>query len=274
MLTHPLLPLGFEPQKPSLADLGFAPQKAAVDSRKPSSRRGVVQSTNNPIVNQALATRAMPEFTTRLLLAIAHIPGARLARSRSVKNSARLAQKIEQEGQPPETVSDYGAAQVAVASPQARDAVVAAVRKHFKVLKEQNRFALGDSQFRYRSDSLQVEMPDGASEELQIVPEEVLEANRAEHPAYVTARNAELAGRSAEGAKAAARALNDDAMNRFNVRNGVVTKGRVQKGSRVRLSDGALARVEYVDPNMRIARVRTEDGRNITVRHKDLRETF
>jgi hypothetical protein len=32
-----------------------------------------------------------------------------------------------------------------------------------------------------------------------------------------------------------------------------------------------VARVVYVDPNMRIARVRTEDGRNITVRHKDLR---
>ena len=37
------------------------------------------------------------------------------------------------------------------------------------------------------------------------------------------------------------------------------------------MADGALARVAYVDPNMRIARVRTVDGRNITVRHKDLR---
>jgi hypothetical protein len=68
-------------------------------------------------------------------------------------------------------------------------------------------------------------------------------------------------------------------MEQFNSRNGVrpqaarasVVKGLVQKGSRVRLADGAVARVVYVDPNMRIARVRTEDGRNITVRHKDLR---
>ena len=50
-------------------------------------------------------------------------------------------------------------------------------------------------------------------------------------------------------------------------------KGPVVKGARVRLADGAVAKVVYVDPNMRIARVRTEDGRNITVRHKDLRRS-
>ena len=50
-------------------------------------------------------------------------------------------------------------------------------------------------------------------------------------------------------------------------------KGAVVKGSRVRLADGAVAKVLYVDPNMRIARVRTQDGRNITVRHKDLRDS-
>ncbi len=63
-------------------------------------------------------------------------------------------------------------------------------------------------------------------------------------------------------------------MERFISKNGghpFVAKGAVIKGSRVRLTDGAPARVAYVDPNMRIARVRTDDGRNLTVRHKDLR---
>ena len=117
-------------------------------------------------------------------------------------------------------------------------------------------------------------MPNGASEELQIVPRPVFEANRQEHHDYKKARNAELAGRSDDRAKAAARAINDAAMERFNSKNGAypaVVKGAVVKGSRVRLADGAVAKVLYVDPNMRIARVRTEDGRNITVRHKDLR---
>lgn len=42
------------------------------------------------------------------------------------------------------------------------------------------------------------------------------------------------------------------------------------KGTRVRLADDARARVVYVDPNLRIVRVRTEDGRNITVRRKQV----
>jgi hypothetical protein len=196
--------------------------------------------------------------------------------SRNAKNPLRLTEKIEQQGQPAETVSDYGAAQIAVDSPQTKNAVVAAVKQHFKVLREEDNFAFGDPEYRYRSDSLQLQMPNDASEELQIVPRPVLEANRQEHHDYKKARNAELAGRSAGPARAAARALNDSAMDRFNSRNGVsnqVVKGAVVKGSRVRLADGAVARVVYVDPNMRIARVRTEDGRNITVRHKDLRRS-
>lgn len=269
--THPLHTLGFEPLRPSLTDLGFEPQSRAIGAIDLASGRKVVQPTRDPAINQALATSAMPEFEARLLQAISAIPGARLARSRDAKNPRRLAQKIELEGQPPETVSDYGAAQIAVASPQSKDAVVTAVKQHFIVLREQDHFTFGDPQFHYRSDSLQVQMPNGASEELQIVPEEVLQANRGEHHDYKKVRNAELAGRSAEQTKAAARGLNDSAMDRFNFRNGVVVRGRVQKGSQVRLADGKSARVEYVDPNMRIARVRTEDGRNITVRHKDLR---
>jgi hypothetical protein len=249
-----------------------------VGAVEPDSGRKIVQPTDNPAVNQALATEAMPAYKAQLLEAIRHIPGARLAASRDAKNPARLAQKIAGQGQSAETVSDYGAAQIAVASPQAKDAVVAAVKRHFPVLRQQDNFAFGDPEYSYRSYSLQVQMPNGSSEELQVVPQEVLEANQQEHHDYKRVRNAELAGRNADQARAAARAINDSAMERFNSRNGVtyspterVAKGPVVKGARVRLAGGALARVEYVDPNMRIARVRTEDGRNVTVRHKDLR---
>ena len=299
MSAHPLHLLGFEPIVPSpqqpgsLAHLGFEPATQTVSAGAeawrtspdplivspqpvgaidPRSGRRIVQPTDNPAVNQALATDAMPSYKTRLLAAIRHIPGATLAASRDAKNPTRLAEKITGEGQPAETVSDYGAAQIAVDSPQAKDAVVAAVKLHFPVLREQDHFAFGDPKYRYRSYSLQVQMPNGASEELQIVPRPVLQANRQEHHDYKKARNAELAGHNDNQATAAARAINDAAMDRFNSRNGVkVVKGAVVKGSRVRLADGTMARVVYVDPNMRIARVRTEDGRNITVRHKDLR---
>jgi hypothetical protein len=278
MVTHPLHALGFQPIVPSLTELGFEPQ-LMVGAREPVSGRKIVQPTNSPVVNQALATDAMAAYQSRLEEVVRNIPGATLAASRDAKKPARLAEKIEREGQPAETVSDYGAAQIAVDSPQAKDAVVAAIKQHFTVLRQQDHFAFGDAQYHYRSYSMQVQMPNGASEELQIVPAPVLQANRAEHHDYKKARNAQLAGRSDEPAIAAARAINDSAMEQFNSRNGVrpqavrasVVKGLVQKGSRVRLADGAVARVVYVDPNMRIARVRTDDGRNITVRHKDLR---
>jgi hypothetical protein len=275
MATHPLHELGFEPLPPSLTDLGFEPAMA-VGAKEPSSGRRIVQPTRNPAINQALATEAMPAYQARLAEIIRHIHGATLAASRNRKNPSRLAEKIRGEGQPAETVSDYGAAQIAVDSPQAKDAVVAAVKQHFKVLREQDRFALGDPQYHYHTYSLQLQMPNGASEELQIVPLPVFEANREEHHDYKRARNAELAGHSAKPATAAARNLNDRAMEHFNSTNGVhpsVVKGAVIKGSRVRLADGAVARVLYVDPNMRIARVRTEDGRNMTVRHRDLRRS-
>ena len=255
MNTHPLLHLGFESL---LSRTRFA---GAVD---PASGRTIVQPTRDPVVNQALATAAMPAYTERLHEAIRHIPGAELAASRARKNPHRLEQKIADEGQPAETVSDYGAAQITVDSPQAKDAVVAAMKQHFRVLREQDHFATGDPKYHYHNYRLQLQMPNGASEELQIVPREVMEANRQEHHDYKRARNAELA----------ARAKNDAAMEQFDSRNGgPVVKGLVVKGARVRLADGAVAKVAYVDPNMRIARVRTEDGRNVTVRHKDLRGT-
>ncbi len=51
-----------------------------------------------------------------------------------------------------------------------------------------------------------------------------------------------------------------------------VVKGSLVKGARVRLADGSVAQVLYVDPQMRIVRVRTDTGRNLTVRRKDLRQ--
>ena len=197
MDAHPLVVLGFEPvaltapgNPRSLTDFGFETvmhtivRPQAVGAVEPASGRKIVQPTDNPAVNQALATEAMPAYKVRLLQAIRHIPGARLAASRDAKNPQRLAEKIARQGQPAETVSDYGAAQIAVASLQAKDAVVAAVKRLFPVLRQQDNFAFGDPEYHYRSYSLQLQMPNGSSEELQIVPEEVLEANRQEHHDY------------------------------------------------------------------------------------------
>ena len=53
---------------------------------EPTSGRKIVQPTDNPAINQALATEAMPAYKARLAEAIRHIPGATLAASRDAKN--------------------------------------------------------------------------------------------------------------------------------------------------------------------------------------------
>src|SRR5271156_2605690 len=119
MSSHPLHTLGFEPMVSSLNELGFEPQ-LRIGAQEPRSGRKIVQPTKNPAINQALATEAMSAYKARLAEVIRHIPGATLAASRDAKNPHRLKEKIQREGQPAETVSDYGAAQVAVDSPQAK----------------------------------------------------------------------------------------------------------------------------------------------------------
>jgi hypothetical protein len=238
----------------------------------PESGRVITQPTDDPKINQELATKAMPAYRAGLEKAIHSIPGAELAATRSKKNPDRLKEKIEEEGQPAETVSDYGAAQVSVDSRKAKDAVVAAVKKQFSAVKEQDNFEQGDPEYGYRSYSLQLEMPNGSSQELQIVPREVREANGAEHKEYKGARDAQLAGRSAERPRAAAKAQNDSAMAKFNGRDQSRSSGfALAKGAAVALPDGSRGVVSYLDPNMKIARVRTEDGRNITVRQNQLK---
>ncbi|HEY4045583.1 MAG TPA: hypothetical protein VGM27_01850 [Acidobacteriaceae bacterium] len=284
--SHPLESLGFTSQRPLGAQAARA-AKAAEENRElrpeiqlasnrvqpvgaidPESRRVITQPSDNPAINQVLATEAMRTYRSGLHSAIRNISGAKLAASRDAKNPERLAEKIEQEGQPPETINDYGAAQISVDSPKARDAVVAAIRKRFPVVREQNNFDRGDPEYGYRSHSMQVQMPNGVSQELQIVPKEVFEINSAEHKDYKTARDAELAGRNADAIKRNARDLNDAAMTRFDARN---SSSKLRKGAGITLADGTAATVSYLDPNMNIARIRTSNGKNLTVRLGQLR---
>lgn len=250
----------------------------AIGATDPRSGRRITQPTDNPAVNQALATDAMGDYRAKLERAVAQVPGAKLASSRAAKNPRRLAEKITLEGQPPETVSDYGAAQIAVSSPAAKDAVIAAVRARFPVVRVKDTFAQGDPDYGYHSYSMQLQMPNGVSQELQIVPHEVMEANREEHKKYKAARDAKLAGRNAGAAEADAKRENEAAMARFNMRNResratdpAAAANALRKGSSVSLPDGTPAIVLYLDPNLKIARVRTSAGKNVTMRRSDLR---
>lgn len=237
------------------------------------SGRLITQPSDNPVINQALATNAMREYRNGLEGALKSIPGAKLAANRTAKNPKRLAEKIELQGQPAETVSDYGAAQISVDSPQAKTAVVSAIKRTFPVLREEDRFAHGDLQYGYRCYSMQVQMANGASQELQIVPKEVFDVNQAEHQNYKLARDAELAGRDTEAIKLQAKAMNNAAMERFNKRNGSAMQPALSKGATVTLPDGSQGTVSYLDSDMGIARVRTDKGKNLTIPRYQLRAT-
>jgi hypothetical protein len=242
-----------------------------IGATEADSGRLITQPSDNPVINQALATNAMREYRNGLEDALKSVPGAKLEAKRTAKNPKRLAEKIELQEQPAETVSDYGAAQVSVDSPQDRNAVVAAIKRTFPVLREEDEFAHGDSQYGYRCHSMQLQMANGASQELQIVPKEVFNVNRAQHRNYKLARDADLAGKDTEAIKLQAKAQNDAAMERFNKRNRSRTQPALSKGATVTLPDGSQGRISYLDPNMGFARVRTDEGRNLTVPRYQLR---
>lgn len=281
---------------PAMAPAMDAPvQSTKVGTVDKTSDRDVLQPTNNPAVNQGLATEAMPEYVAGIKSALKGIPGAELANTRDSKNPERLAEKINEEGQPAQTVNDYGAAQISVDSPAAKDATIAAIKKQFPVVREEDLFEKGDPDYGFRHVSLQVEMPNGVTQELQVVPREVLEANPEEHHDYKRGRNAELEGKDQEFEKAAATAKekNDAAMAAFNERNNQTTTQKgvretpseqpqkeaspaseaalFAKGDRVRLADGRTGQIAYFEPVSQRARIRLDDGRQIpAVKAKDL----
>lgn len=281
-------------------------QPQPVGQTDPESGRTIVQPTDNPAALEKVAPTQAPALEDGLKAALANVEGADFQRVRDSKDPSRLAEKITDEGQPANSVSDYLASQVTVDSPAAKDAAVAAISKQFPVVDMQDKFSDGDDTYKYRHVTLQVQTPSGLSAEVQIVPKEVFEANPDQHKDYKAARNADLDGNTKEFEEKAAiaRQKNDDAMQAFNDRNaaGDISAGLVPrqnassisqqtneiekpghvvssslrqeskwaKGQAVTLADGSSGKIAYVDKNLKIARIRTADGTSRTVNQKDI----
>jgi hypothetical protein len=266
-----------------------------VGTEDPESDRTILQPTNNPATNQALATSAMPEFLEKVSKAIEGIDGAELKASRDVKAPGRMAEKINREAQPAETLSDYGGAQISVDTPAAKDAVVDAINQAFAVVKMKDNWEKGDPDFHYHSVILQVQTPSHATLELQVVPREMYEVNEDSHQNYEDARAADLNGEDAasERATAEGKAKNDKAWDVFEARTEVVTKNpdtkggrgqspepaggeqspRLKTGHKVTLPDGRGATVAYAPPEnapVKMYRFKTDDGKNVHLREKEV----
>ena len=220
-------------QQAGSRESGGKPQPEQVGERESQTGRQIVQPSESPLLNESLAAQAAPELQSKLAKITAQVPGARLARLRPQKGLERLGGKIE-EGKPPETISDYLAAQISVRSPQAKEALVAQLKRRFHVISIDDQFLEGrEEKAGYPSTNVQVEMGNGLTAEVQIVPWEVQQITDRSHRFYTLGRDARDAGHleAAERFFQRARQINNQALERFMRRNSIRRNGNQSKRS-------------------------------------------
>jgi hypothetical protein len=199
------------------------PQEAAkVGTAKPDGHQ-ITQPKPTIPANQKLAADAAPELDQALGTITQQVPGIKYDRIRPQKSTDRLDQKVEDKNDP-DTLSDYLGAQLAADSPQAKDAMIDALKKNFKVIEVDDQFLTGrKDKAQYPSANVQVQLSNGSTAEVQIVPSEVQAATEQSHGFYKKGREAEESGdtkgRDQHWAKAAE--INQGALAQFKARNGI-----------------------------------------------------
>lgn len=199
------------------------PQEAAkVGTQKPDGHQ-ITQPKPTIPANQKLAAAAAPELHQALSTLTQQVPGIKFDRIRPQKSTDRLDQKVEDKNDP-DTLSDYLGAQLAADSPQAKDAMIEALKKNFKVIEVDDQFLTGrKDKAQYPSANVQVQLSNGSTAEVQIVPSEVQAATEQSHGFYKKGREAEESGdtkgRDQHWAKAAE--INQGALAQFKARNGI-----------------------------------------------------
>jgi hypothetical protein len=197
---------------------------AKVGRKDSESGRQIVQPSDSIGQNERLAAEAAPELETRLSRLAARVEGAKFVRLRPQKNPVRLREKVRGEDKPAETISDYLASQISADSVAAKDGMIAAMKKHFKVVDVEDSFLVGRREKAgYPSANVQVMLSNGATAEVQIVPREVQQATEQSHHFYKMGRNARDAGKTALSKHyfGQAQAINERALARFRLRNGI-----------------------------------------------------
>ncbi len=186
------------------------------------ARDGRCFSRRDPFSNnEKLAAQAAPELQRKLASLARQLPGVELARVRPQKNPARVLSKVR-EGKPPDTISDYLAVEIAIDSPDAGERMVDLLRRNFKVVNVDRKMGGRENKGGYASTNVQVQMANGLTAEVQLVPREVQRASGQSHHYYVQGREARDAGNKA-GARMyfkQAEKINKWALREFRERNG------------------------------------------------------
>jgi hypothetical protein len=210
------IPVQGEPKPPSPAERRQVGKTEAVSKRK------VLQATDSIINNERLAAQAAPHLQRALLQLTDQIRGTRLARLRPEKNLVRAVAKVR-EGKPPETISDYLAAQIAVDSPRAEQQMTNMLRRNFHVVDVDAQMKGRSDKGGFASSNIQIEMPNGLTAEVQLVPREVQSTADKSHYFYTKGREARDAGnqKGSEFYFREARRINDVSRRRYERRNGI-----------------------------------------------------
>lgn len=229
---------------------GGGPPEAA------GAARPVIQPSDDPAANQALATAGLKEILPALKKIIASVPGAKLAGVRAEKDPERTQEKIQKEGKPASTLPDYGALRISVDSLEDNDKLVAAIKQQFPIAKEKNEIEQGDPEQSFHAMMLQVEAPNGATIECQILPKEQADIAESSHPDYAKARDGD------NGAKASLKQQNDAAMEKFHTRNmeTVGSDGAKQSDGQVGQENGDEHAPGAVQPGPKKDAGRSADG--------------
>jgi len=242
------------------------PEVKPAGATEPETGRDVLQPTDHPVVNQALATQDHPGIKAALVASTEKIPGVSISGDRGTKPADRLAEKVAEDGQPSETIPDYSGFRVSVDSPEARDKAVAAIREQFPVVREKDEFENGSPEEGFHAHMMQVQGQNGATHEIQVLPKEVANIAEPSHDLYEKSRGGD------KDAQSQLKTQNEEAWQRFQDRN--VREPRTEskpeqplqiaKNQAVLLPDGRTGTVNYYDAKItRNARVTTEDGERI-----------
>jgi 2'-5' RNA ligase len=206
-------------------------------AKDPATGRDILHRSTDraQLVGQAKAHAK--QFEDGLKAVTRGIAGAKFDAVRPEKSPERIDEKIKEEGQPVHTIPDILAGRIGVDSRDAHERTIAAVKNHFKVIRDEDEFERGSPPTNYRVHKLQAQVTPQLSAEIHIVPKEVLEANAHQHDVYDAAREADLEGKdaTAEKKEKQAKAINDAAMEKFNERNDSEKSSKVEP---VKLSKG------------------------------------
>lgn len=206
-------------------------QPPTVGGVDPATGRTITQPTTDLDQAQQLATAAAPELKKNLKSVARQVKGANVDGVRAKKQPDRAKQKVEEEHKPANTVSDLVAGRIAVDSPEAKEQTVAAIKGSMPVVDEDNKFQQGDPDYGFRSHTLQAGLSNGATAEVQVVPQEIADADEDTHETYERGRQAEIDGdtETAQQTMADNKDTHDQAMQEFNERNQPSEKPDIRK---------------------------------------------